>query len=256
VVTEWLHLHLDAAQFTRLQAQRDAAQAGGSGSLAARVQQRRLELVDRLADASLLSAGERGRGWAARLSALTTHPIWGWAFLAVILYAIYWFVGVFGAGILVGLLEEGLFGQVINPWVIGLVQQVVAMPWLEELLVGPYGLWTMGMTYALALILPIVTTFFLAFGVLEDSGYLPRLAALSNRLFKTLGLNGKAVLPMVLGLGCVTMAMLTTRVLESKRDRLLVTLLLALAVPCSAQLGVVMGMLAGISFGATLIWGG
>jgi ferrous iron transport protein B len=114
----------------------------------------------------------------------------------------------------------------------------------------------MGMTYALALILPIVTTFFLAFGLLEDSGYLPRLSVLGNRVFKMLGLNGKAVLPMVLGLGCVTMATMTTRILESKRDRLLVILLLALAVPCSAQLGVVMGMLAGVSFTATLIWGG
>jgi len=114
----------------------------------------------------------------------------------------------------------------------------------------------MGVTYALALILPIVTTFFLAFGVLEDSGYLPRLAALSNRLFQRMGLNGKAVLPMVLGLGCVTMATLTTRVLETKRERLLVILLLALAVPCSAQLGVVMGILAGVSFSAMLIWSG
>ena len=52
------------------------------------------------------------------------------------------------------------------------------------------------------------------------------------------------------------MATLTTRVLENKRERLLVTLLLALAVPCSAQLGVVMGMLAGISFKASLVWGG
>jgi ferrous iron transport protein B len=112
----------------------------------------------------------------------------------------------------------------------------------------------MGITYAVALIMPIVTTFFLAFGVMEDSGYLPRLAALSNRLFQALGLNGKAILPMVLGLGCVTMATLTTRVLESKRERLLATLLLALAIPCSAQLGVVMGMLAGISFSAILIW--
>src|SRR5690606_1647171 len=122
-------------------------------------------------------------------------------------------------------------------------------------LVGEYGLWTMGITYALALILPIVTTFFLAFSILEDSGYLPRLAALSNRLFQFLGLNGKAVLPMVLGLGCVTMATVTTRVLESKRERLLVTLLLALAIPCSAQLGVVMGLLAGISLTAAIIWG-
>jgi ferrous iron transport protein B len=112
----------------------------------------------------------------------------------------------------------------------------------------------MGITYALALILPIVTTFFLAFSILEDSGYLPRLAVLSNRLFRMIGLNGKAILPMVLGLGCVTMATLTTRFLESKRDRILVILLLALAIPCSAQLGVVMGMLASVSFTATLIW--
>jgi len=130
----------------------------------------------------------------------------------------------------------------------------LAPPLLAEMLVGPYGLWTMGMTYALALILPIVTTFFLAFGVLEDSGYLPRLAALVHRLFRMIGLNGKAVLPIVLGLGCVTMATVTTRILETRRDRLLAILLLALAIPCSAQLGVVMGMLAAVSFSATLIW--
>jgi ferrous iron transport protein B len=163
---------------------------------------------------------------------------------------------VFGAGTLVNLLEVKLLGNIINPWLTDWVNGLIPIPLLADLLVGQYGLWTMGMTYAVALILPIVTIFFLAFGIMEDSGYLPRLAALSNRLFQMVGLNGKAVLPMVLGLGCVTMATLTTRVLESKRERLLVTLLLALAVPCSAQLGVVMGMLAGISITATLIWGG
>jgi ferrous iron transport protein B len=136
------------------------------------------------------------------------------------------------------------------------VRRLVPVRFLSDFLVGKYGLWTMGMTYALALVLPIVTTFFLAFSVLEDTGYLPRLAALSNRFFSALGLNGKAALPMVLGLGCVTMATLTTRILENKRDRLLAILMLALAVPCSAQLGVVLGMLGGISFVATLIWGG
>jgi ferrous iron transport protein B len=145
---------------------------------------------------------------------------------------------------------------VINPWITTQVSRLVPIPFLVDLLVGEYGLWTMGITYALALILPIVSTFFLAFGILEDSGYLPRLAALSNRLFQRLGLNGKAVLPMVLGLGCVTMATLTTRVLETKRERLLVILLLALAIPCSAQLGVVMGILGGVSFTAMLIWSG
>jgi ferrous iron transport protein B len=151
-------------------------------------------------------------------------------------------------------LENGLFGKLINPAITAFIERLIPIPLAADFLVGPYGLWTMGITYALALILPIVTTFFLAFGILEDSGYLPRLAALSNRLFQALGLNGKAVLPMVLGLGCVTMATVTTRVLENRRERFLVTLLLALAVPCSAQLGVVMGMLAGVSFTATLIW--
>jgi ferrous iron transport protein B len=114
----------------------------------------------------------------------------------------------------------------------------------------------MALSYAIALILPIVSTFFLAFGVLEDSGYLPRLAVMVNRLFKTMGLNGKAVLPMVLGLGCDTMATLTARILETKRERIIVTLLLALGVPCSAQLGVILGMIRSLSIGATLVWGG
>jgi ferrous iron transport protein B len=114
----------------------------------------------------------------------------------------------------------------------------------------------MGLTYALAIVMPIVATFFLAFGFLEDSGYLPRLAIMANRIFRVVGLNGKAVLPMVLGLGCGTMATLTARMLETKKERILVTLLLALGIPCSAQIGVMVGMFAGISFIAVLIWMG
>jgi ferrous iron transport protein B len=191
--------------------------------------------------------------WLARLS---THRLWGWPVLAAVLFAVYWSVGVLGAGRLVGLLENSVFGAHVNPWLTHEVTRVVPSTFVVDLLVGEYGLWTMGMTYALALILPIVTTFFLVFSVLEDSGYLPRLAVVSNRLFHALGLNGKAALPMVLGLGCVTMAALTTRILESRRERLLVTLLLALGIPCSAQLGVVLGMLGSISPAATLIWAG
>lgn len=256
VSEEWLRARLDDEHMTRLREQRAALQSRMDRPLAALIQEARLAFVDELAGQAIVDAGRNTAGFSARLGWLTTHPFWGWFFLAGVLLTLYEFVGVFGAGMLVGLLEGRLFDQIINPLVIGLVERVIPLPFLVDFLVGPYGLWTMGMTYALALILPIVTTFFLAFGVLEDSGYLPRLAALSNRLFKALGLNGKAVLPMVLGLGCVTMATVTTRVLESKRERLLATLLLALAVPCSAQLGVVMGMLAGVSFTAALIWSG
>lgn len=253
---DWLHSHLDAKDISILHTAREQAQASLSEPLAVAIQKTRMDFVDRLSAATIKNPGDRQPGFIERLSRLTTHPFWGVMILLFVLYGLYWFVGVLGAGILVGVLEKGLFGNLLNPFVTQSVQQLVPIPILVDFLVGKYGLWTMGMTYALALILPIVTTFFLAFGVMEDSGYLPRLAALSNRMFQALGLNGKAVLPMVLGLGCVTMATVTTRVLESKRERLLVTLLLALAIPCSAQLGVVMGMLAGISLAATTIWAG
>jgi ferrous iron transport protein B len=213
-----------------------------------------LAFADEVA-AAVTSASElRNRGVLDRIARLTTHRIWGWPILAAVLYAVYLLVGVLGAGNLVGLIEERLFGAGINPRVTDAVRWLIPARFFQDLFVGEYGLWTMGMTYALALILPIVTTFLLAFSVLEDSGYLPRLAVVSNRIFARLGLNGKAALPMVLGLGCVTMATLTTRILESRRERLLATLLLALGIPCSAQLGVVLGMLGSISFVATLIW--
>lgn len=256
VVKEWLEAHLDGKALPELSGLRSSLQMVPGETPAKLIQSARFAWIERVANSAILESGSRPLGLSARISQLTTHPVWGWFILAGVLYALYWLVGVFGAGVLVNYLEKNLFGQVINPALGQLVHRLIPIPWLADLFVGPYGVWTMGVTYALALILPIVTIFFLAFGVMEDSGYLPRLAALSNRLFKALGLNGKAVLPMVLGLGCVTMATITTRVLETKRERLLATFLLALAIPCSAQLGVVMGMLAGVSFSASLIWSG
>ncbi|MDX1644819.1 MAG: ferrous iron transporter B [Thermoanaerobaculia bacterium] len=125
---------------------------------------------------------------------------------------------------------------------------------VHDLLVGPYGTITMALTYALAIVLPIVTLFFLAFGILEDSGYFPRMAILLNRSFRAIGLNGKAVLPMILGLGCTTMATMTTRVLETRKERIVTTTLLALAVPCSAQLGVLLALMAALSPSGTVVW--
>lgn len=125
---------------------------------------------------------------------------------------------------------------------------------LHDFLVGEYGAITMALSYAFAIVLPIVTTFFLVFSLLEDSGYLPRMSILVNRTFRLMGLNGKAVLPMILGLGCDTMATMTTRILETRKERLVTTMLLALAVPCSAQLGVLLAMMASLSPAAALAW--
>jgi ferrous iron transport protein B len=256
LVNNWLKDHLPVLEYRRLEVWRSQLSAGWAESPAVFIHRARETFVSSLAESCLVEAGGRRQSFASWLGRAAINPMMGLPVLALVLYAMYWFVGVFGAGTLVGLFEETLFGEILNPWLIGQVERLIPYTVVQQFLVGEYGIWTMGMTYALALLLPIVTTFFLTFGVLEDSGYLPRLAVLSNRIFRSMGLNGKAILPMILGLGCVTMATMTTRILTSKRDRLLVIFLLALAVPCSAQLGVVMGLLAGISLGATLIWTG
>ncbi|MGE5236441.1 MAG: ferrous iron transport protein B [Acidobacteriota bacterium] len=191
-----------------------------------------------------------------RLGAWSMHPVWGVPILAAVLFVAYEFVGVFGAGTLVNVFERQLFGRLINPAATALFTSVLPWAWVRDLFVGPYGVITMALTYAIAIVLPVVGTFFIFFGVLEDSGYLPRLAVMVNRVFRVMGLNGKAVLPMILGLGCDTMATLTTRILPSKKERVLVTLLLALGVPCSAQLGVVLAMLGSMAPLGTFIWAG
>lgn len=193
-------------------------------------------------------------GFKQRLAHWMIHPLWGWPILLAILWVIYKFVGEFGAGTLVKFFEGTVFGEWINPFATRIIDAIIPIPLVHELLVGNYGIITMALAYGLALVLPIVATFFLAFSILEDSGYLPRLAIMFNRAFSLMGLNGKAVLPMVLGLGCDTMATLSTRILETRKERILVTLLLALGVPCSAQLGVILGMLGRVSSTGVILW--
>jgi ferrous iron transport protein B len=101
--------------------------------------------------------------------------------------------------------------------------------------------------------LPIVVVFFSFFAILEDSGYLVRLSIMLDKFLKKIGLSGRATIPLVLGLGCGTMATIVTRTLETIRERYLVTFLLALTIPCSAQLGVILALL-GSSFTALSIW--
>ena len=252
-VTAWLAEQAGAA-FPELSALRQQAEQRSKDKLATHLAHERTEAADALATSAIRRAAKSSPLLSQRLGQYVVDPLWGVPILLGVLYLVYQFVGVFGATTLVGLLEKDLFEGILNPAFTDFMNATVNVPWITELLVGQYGLWTMGMTYALALILPIVSTFFFAFGILEDSGYLPRLTVIANRLFSLIGLNGRAVLPMVLGLGCVTMATLTTRILHSPRERMITIFLLALAIPCSAQLGVVLGMLGGISFTAVLIW--
>ncbi|MDN3511069.1 MAG: ferrous iron transporter B [Candidatus Jettenia sp.] len=212
------------------------------------------------------------------LGSITMHPLAALPILIIILWIVYKLVGEFGAGTCVDFFENKIFGNSLNPsggfdislyipfiqksyhvlhvdfqgfnYYLGLLTQKVISKdnIIFELFFNEQsGLIQVGLTYAIAIVFPIVGFFFLAFGIMEDSGYLPRLAVMVDKVFKQIGLNGKAILPMVLGLGCDTMATLTTRILNTKKERIIATLLLALAIPCSAQLGVIAGVLGRIS---------
>jgi len=189
-----------------------------------------------------------------RLSRLMMNPWTGLPILVLVLYVMYQFVGNFGAQFLVDYLETNLFEARINPWFVAFFTRLLPWPVVRDLFVGEYGIFTLGFRYAIALIFPIVGTYFIAFSIMEDTGYLPRMAMLIDSVFKHIGLNGRAVIPMVLGFGCSTMATIVTRTLETKRERVIATLLLALAIPCSAQLGVIFAILSGAPNGL-LIWG-
>lgn len=220
------------------------------------INQQRFNNVEKILTQVLKVEKVKEKTFASYLGHLSMHPIWGLPIVAVVLYLTYQIVGVFAAGRCVDFLENTVFGGYINPLAAKIVQFLIPVKIIQEVLIGEYGAISMALTYAVAIVLPIVGFFFIIFGLLEDSGYLPRLAVMVNRVFKIMGLNGKAVLPMILGLGCDTMATLTTRILPSKKERIITTLLLALAVPCSAQLGVLFGGTATISAKATLIWVG
>jgi ferrous iron transport protein B len=251
----WLHANLRDHMISEIEKIRQDVQSKFNNSLGYLINQRRLKRADAILS-QVLSLHEAGKGStiAFYLGKWSMHPVYGIPILLAVLYIVYQFVGVLGAGTAVNFLEKTVVGEYLNPWAAKIVHFIIPIPFIQELIIGDYGLVTMALTYAIAIVLPIVGFFFIAFSFLEDSGYLPRLAVMVNKVFKIMGLNGKAVLPMILGLGCDTMATLTTRILETKKERILVTLLLALGVPCSAQLGVILGMAAGLSAFATGIW--
>jgi len=211
-------------------------------------------VVKGLIDGVFRAPDKRKQVFGERLSRWAVRPITGVPLLLITLYfGLYKFVGSFGAGTIVDFLEGTLFEGYFNPWIVSQFNRFVPWEILRELFVGEYGVITLGLRYALGIILPIVTTFFLFFSLLEDSGYFPRLALLVDRLFKMIGLTGRAVIPMVLGFGCDTMATMVTRTLETVRERIIATLLLALAIPCSAQLGVILALLSKFP-GALAVW--
>ncbi len=216
----------------------------------------RQKYADRIVSEIIKKEEIKYKTFLDKLDDYIIHPFYSLFFIFVTILFFYYFVGVFGAGVLVDLMEEKIFNGIINPKIKEIVYTVFGDGIIKDLLVGEYGIFTMALTYAFAIILPVVTTFFIAFGILEDSGYLPRLASYVNIVLKKIGLSGRAIIPLILGAGCVTMATITTRTLSTVKERLIATYLLALAIPCSAQQGVILSLIAGVGILAFGIWFG
>lgn len=183
-----------------------------------------------------------------QIGLLLLNPWIGTFALIGALLLLYQLIGVWVAGDLVDLME-GALQQHVEPTIAGWVG--LALPKTSPLhgvlypvLAGEFGLLTMTPRYILGVLAPLVFGFNLYLSLLEDCGYLPRLATLSDSVLRRIGLNGRAIIPLILGLGCVTMATISTRVLTSQRERIIANTLLGITIPCSAQLGVIMGMMA------------
>ncbi|MCL6447497.1 MAG: ferrous iron transport protein B [Armatimonadetes bacterium] len=189
----------------------------------------------------------RGAGFGTLLGRWMLKPATGIPMLLVTLWVMYKVIGVLIAGTVVEFTEETVMRGIYEPAIRNFVELFISRSSVPgAILTGEFGLLTMTVTYLLGLLMPLVAGFYFFLSLFEDSGYLPRIAALVDRLLNAVGLNGRGIIPLILGFGCVTMATITTRLLSSDRERIIAIFLLGLTIPCSAQLGVIAGMLAGL----------
>ncbi|MEE8383184.1 MAG: ferrous iron transporter B [Thermodesulfobacteriota bacterium] len=171
--------------------------------------------------------------WCTKLS--TGIPI-----AMVILLAMYLFIGSFGATFLVDTINGTLFEGLLIPWVNKLVEPINSS-FIRDMLIDPsFGVLPTGVFLALGLVLPVIFCFYIAFGFLQDSGYLPRISLLLDKVFQKMGLNGKGVVPLLMGFSCITMAILTTRILNTEKEKNIASFLVFLALPCAPLLSVML----------------
>jgi ferrous iron transport protein B len=209
--------------------------------------------VERLVDETVFRQPD-AKSLGDKFDDLLLNPLTGTPIALAIMGLIYFFIGDLVAQRLVDVIEIELFGEHYVPFVTTVVGNAIPATGLWEpvqfiLINDNLGLVTVTVQYIVGVLLPLVVSFYLALALLEDSGILPRLAVLTDRGMSRIGLNGRAVIPMIVGVGCVTMAVISTRMMGTKRQRTIATALLGLSIPCSAQLGVILGLLAGLGMG-------
>lgn len=182
-------------------------------------------------------------GLTGRLDRVLTHPLWGTAALLGVLAAVFWLTYAIGTPLQDWL--DGLLGQ-FGDSVRAVLPQ--SPPWFADLvadgLIGGAG---MVVTF-----LPILVIFFATLGFLEDTGYMARAAYITDRIMHVMGLHGKSFMPLLLGFGCNVPSILGSRIIETKRARLL-TIMLAPLIPCTARMAVI-AVLTSVFFGNAAGW--
>ena len=204
--------------------------------------------ADRVAERVTTRATFSVTGFAQKAAWASRHPILGWPILLVILWATF-----YGVGTIATRMSATLDNWIFIPSTEAIGSLLTASPLFHDFMVGEYGILTMGVFNAIGTVVPILIVFFLITSFLEDVGYLPNLSVLLNRFFSIFGLTGKSVFPIVLGFGCNTMATLTTRTLDTKKERVVASFLIALGIPCAVQLGVLLAIMATAPFSVLLI---
>jgi ferrous iron transport protein B len=182
----------------------------------------------------------RRTGYRAPLSAESSrkldnvllHRIWGPLLFLVVV------VGVFEVVFAIGQPLSDGFGDVLARMA-DLVRPLLPAGWIQSLLLD--GAWK-GISSVLVF-LPQILLLFLFIGILEDSGYLARAALIADRVMRTIGLNGKAFIPLLSAYACAVPAIMATRTIENRRDRL-ATILVTPFMTCSARLPVYMLLIA------------
>jgi len=203
----------------------------------------RYEWVDRIIRAAVVEPKVTRVGMTARLDRVLTHSFWGTLTLIAILGGVFWLTYKVGSPL------QAWLSQLINLLALMIRSRWTQAPnWLVEFSAGGI-LGGIGMVLTF---LPILIIFFAILGFMEDTGYMARAAYLSDRWMHMMGLHGKSFMPILLGFGCNVPAILGTRIIESRRARLLTTLLVPL-VPCTARMAVIT-ILAALFFGPSAFW--
>lgn len=210
----------------------------------------RRALVNDLAQKIIIHTEKRFR-MSDFVGDMLLNPFAGVITALVMLYLLYLVVGVFVSGEIVDFLY-GNIEKYYFPWIEGLVTSIIPVSFINEVLVGEFGVLTMTIAIVIGVLLPLITAFYLFMAILEDSGYLPRLAVLTDNILNKIGLNGRAVIPLLLGFGCGAMGTITTRILGSKKERTIATAILGVTIPCAAQQGIIIALIAAI--GGFKVW--